>query len=178
MAHAFVRLRMLHPMIALVTGVFVLATAGFVRMTRTGRAKSLARLATILFVVQFCAGLLNVTLLAPVAMQGGRHVARAIEDRIAGRATRAFAYRDPGTMATIGRNAAVAELRGGFRARGFLAWLLWLVLHLVQLIGVRNRLHVLISWAWNYFTWDRSARLILEVDAVDRNVAKRTDAQA
>jgi NADH dehydrogenase len=74
-----------------------------------------------------------------------------------------FEYTDRGTMATIGRHAAVAEFPSGFRARGFLAWLMWLGLHLVQLIGFRNRLNVLVNWAWNYVTWDRSARLILDV---------------
>ena len=64
-------------------------------------------------------------------------------------------------MATIGRNAAVAELPFGLRVRGRLAWVLWLVLHLVMLIGFRNRLAVLVDWAWNYVTYDRSARLIL-----------------
>src|SRR2546423_990456 len=68
-------------------------------------------------------------------------------------------YHDPGTMATIGRNAAVAEL-GRLRFRGFLAWVMWLVLHLVQLIGFRNRASVLLDWAWNYVTYDRSARII------------------
>ena len=68
-------------------------------------------------------------------------------------------YHDPGTMATIGRNAAVAEL-GRMRFRGFLAWVMWLVLHLVQLIGFRNKLFVLLNWAWDYFFYERAARLI------------------
>jgi NADH dehydrogenase len=100
--------------------------------------------------------------LAPVAIQGARHAARTIEQRLAGKPSSPFVYKDRGTMATIGRNAAVAELRGGVRARGFIAWCMWLGLHLVQLIGFRNRAVVLVNWAWNYFTYDRAARLILE----------------
>jgi NADH dehydrogenase len=65
-------------------------------------------------------------------------------------------------MATIGRNRAVAQLPLGLRFHGFLAWVMWLALHLVYLIGFRNRLTVLFNWAWNYITYDRSGRLILE----------------
>jgi NADH dehydrogenase len=97
--------------------------------------------------------------LAPVAIQEARHAAAQIRRLLVGRATEAFEYHDPGTMATIGRNAAVAEL-GRFRFRGFLAWVMWLVLHLMQLIGFRNRASVLLDWAWNYVTYDRSARII------------------
>ncbi|MGQ0832015.1 MAG: NAD(P)/FAD-dependent oxidoreductase [Microthrixaceae bacterium] len=99
--------------------------------------------------------------LAPVAMQSGRHVARQIARVLEGRPTEAFRYRDKGTMATIGRRAAVAELPGRIRLRGGLAWLAWLGLHLVFLVGKRNRLSVLLNWAWNYLTWDRGPRLIL-----------------
>lgn len=102
--------------------------------------------------------------LAQVALQGAVHVARQIERRLAqpGQTTGApFVYRDPGTMATIGRHAAVAQFPIGWRFTGFVAWLMWLFLHLVFLIGFRNRLNVLINWVWNYFTYDRSARLIV-----------------
>ena len=98
---------------------------------------------------------------APLAMQGARHVARQIRHGLAGRPTTAFRYRDKGIMATIGRNAAVAELAFGPRTSGFIAWVMWLFLHLVLLIGFRNRLNVLVNWTWNYFTYDRSARLIM-----------------
>jgi NADH dehydrogenase len=64
-------------------------------------------------------------------------------------------------MATIGRRAAVAELATGTRLTGLVAWLAWLVLHLVYLLGVRNKVSVLVNWAWNYLTWDRGPRLIL-----------------
>ncbi len=100
--------------------------------------------------------------LAPVAMQSGRHVARQIRRALDARPTTPFRYRDKGTMATIGRRAAVAELPGGIRLRGGLAWLAWLGLHLVFLVGKRNRASVLLNWAWNYFTWDRGPRLILD----------------
>ncbi|HEX4818780.1 MAG TPA: NAD(P)/FAD-dependent oxidoreductase [Acidimicrobiales bacterium] len=96
-------------------------------------------------------------MLAPVAMQGGRHVARQIRS---GR-HKPFRYRDKGTMATIGRRAAVAELPLHVRLSGTPAWLAWLGLHLVTLVGFRNRLSVFLNWAWNYVTWDRGPRLII-----------------
>jgi NADH dehydrogenase len=100
--------------------------------------------------------------LAPVAIQGARHAARQILRRIDGQPTTRFVYRNKGVMATIGRNAAVAELPGGLRIGGFPAWVAWLVLHLWFLIGFRNRLNVVVNWAWNYVTYDRGARLIIE----------------
>jgi NADH dehydrogenase len=100
--------------------------------------------------------------LAPVAMQSGRHVARQIRRILAAQPTEPFRYRDRGTMATIGRRAAVAELPGRIHLRGAPAWLAWLGLHLVFLVGKRNRASVLLNWAWNYFTWDRGPRLILD----------------
>jgi NADH dehydrogenase len=102
--------------------------------------------------------------LAPVAMQSGRHVARQIVRLAEGRPTEPFHYRDKGTMATIGRRAAVAELPGGIRLRGGLAWAAWLGLHLVFLVGKRNRASVLLNWAWNYVTWDRGPRILLRPD--------------
>jgi NADH dehydrogenase len=102
--------------------------------------------------------------LAPVAMQAGRHVARQIGRLAEGKATEAFRYRDKGTMATIGRRAAVAELPGHIHLKGAPAWLAWLGLHLVFLVGKRNRASVLLNWAWNYLTWDRGPRLLLRPD--------------
>lgn len=100
---------------------------------------------------------------SPAAMQEGRHVAQIIEDEIdlgPGRSPRPpFKYWDKGTMATIGRSAAVAEV-GKFKFSGLLAWLTWLFVHLVFLIGFRNRLVVLIQWAYSYFAYKRSARII------------------
>jgi len=99
---------------------------------------------------------------APVAIQHAGHVARVLVDAARGRPTPAFRYRDKGSMATIGRASAVAELPGGLRMRGSIAWLAWLVLHLLMLAGFRNRVSVLLSWIWNYLRRDHSARLILD----------------
>lgn len=104
---------------------------------------------------------------AQVAMQGGRRAARNIAARINGRPTRPFHYKDKGIMATIGRRSAVAELPLGLRVDGTLGWLAWLVLHLVYLVGFRNRLSVLTSWAWNYLTWDRANRVIVGIGDAD-----------
>ena len=96
---------------------------------------------------------------SPVAMQQGRHVARSIRDRLAGRAARPFHYLDKGSMAVVGRSAAVAELLG-LNLRGFPAWLAWSLLHIFYLIGFRNRFVVMFEWAWAYVTYQRGARLI------------------
>jgi NADH dehydrogenase len=97
-------------------------------------------------------------MLSPPAMQEGRYVARAILS--GGEPGRPFRYRDKGTMATIGRRAAVAQV-GSVRLRGLLGWLTWLVVHLYYLIGFRNRVAVLASWAWDYLRRDRPIRLIV-----------------
>ena len=102
--------------------------------------------------------------MAPVAQQGASHVAAQIERRRQGLPPTPFRYRNRGMMATIGRNAAVAELPNGLRFRGRLAWAMWLALHLQRLVGFRNRFEVLTQWAWNYATFDRSARLMVKVD--------------
>jgi NADH dehydrogenase len=99
-------------------------------------------------------------MVAPVAMQQAAVAAGNICRLAAGKPLRPFVYKDPGTLATIGRNAAVAHL-GRWNFTGFLAWWVWLVVHLVQLIGFRNRLIVLINWAWDYIFYDRAVRLIL-----------------
>lgn len=100
--------------------------------------------------------------LAPVAMQQGGYVAQQIRGRLRGEPTNPFAYDDTGMMATIGRNAAVVETPGGFQVTGFVAWMMWTVLHIWELIGFRNRLSVMLDWIYSYFTHDRSARLIFE----------------
>jgi NADH dehydrogenase len=115
---------------------------------------------------------------APVAIQGARHAAATIEARLRGEPTAPFAYVDKGSMATIGRNAAVAELPGGIRLSGPLGWLAWLVLHLVMLIGFRNRLNVLINWAWSYVTYDRASRIITSLDSADAAPHVPPDANA
>jgi NADH dehydrogenase len=97
--------------------------------------------------------------LAPVAMQQGRYVADLIQQRLAGRDRPPFHYRDQGKLATIGRAAAVADL-GWVQLSGFLAWLIWLFVHLMYLVGFQNRALVLVQWAWSYVTRNRSARLV------------------
>ena len=122
--------------------------------------------------------------LAQVAIQSGRHAADQIQRRLRDATTERFEYWDLGQMATIGRNAAVAEFAGGIAFRGFMAWFLWVVIHIAKLVGFRNRLSALVNWAYNYFTYNRSARLILdvvpisddvpmEVEAVDEQVKER-----
>ena len=97
--------------------------------------------------------------ISPVAMQQGRHAARNVLAMIKGRKPQRFRYWDKGTMATIGRNKAVADLKF-MHLSGRLAWLAWLFVHIVFLVGFRNRLLVLIQWAWAYLTFDKGARLI------------------
>lgn len=101
---------------------------------------------------------------APVAKQMGAHVARVIRDRLAGKATPPFRYRDYGNLATIGRMAAIVDLRG-FKFSGALAWWFWLLAHVFFLIGFRNRLAVLLNWTWAYWTYQRGARIIVGNDA-------------
>jgi len=97
--------------------------------------------------------------ISPVAMQQGRHAARNILAMIQGRKPQRFRYWDKGTMATIGRNKAVADLKF-VHLSGLPAWLAWLFVHIIFLVGFRNRLLVLIQWAWAYLTFDKGARLI------------------
>ncbi len=96
---------------------------------------------------------------APVAIQQGRYVAELIGRRLQGQTLPPFRYKDRGSMATIGRAAAVADL-GWVRFSGLPAWLAWLFIHILYLIEFENRLLVLMQWAWNYFTRNRSARLV------------------
>ncbi len=98
--------------------------------------------------------------LAPNAIQAGKHVALQLNALIHHLPTQPYRYFDKGIMATIGRNAAVAETPWGFRAKGFGAWLAWLFVHLMYLVGFRNRLLVFFDWLWNYISYDRSARMI------------------
>jgi NADH dehydrogenase len=101
---------------------------------------------------------------APVALQQGKFVAAEIMRRNKGRQPREFRYRDRGQMATIGRAAAVAEI-AGLRFSGYPAWLVWLFVHLMMLVGFENRLLVFTQWCWNYITRNRAARLITQSDA-------------
>ncbi len=97
--------------------------------------------------------------LAPVALQQGEHVARNIAAARAKEPTRPFEYVDKGIMATVGRASGIAQ-SGPFKLSGMLGWLAWLFIHLIFLIGFRNRIVVLFQWAWAWFTYGRSARLI------------------
>ena len=99
--------------------------------------------------------------IAPAAMQEGRHAAANLLRSLEGKPRLPFRYHDKGMLATIGRGAAVAHI-GSIKASGYLAWLLWLFVHIFFLIGFRNRLVVMIQWAWSYITFDRGARLITE----------------
>jgi len=97
---------------------------------------------------------------AQVAMQMGKYLADAFKRKQKGKPVRTFAYRDLGSMATIGRNKAVVDLPG-FSFQGFFAWLVWLFVHLFQLLGVRNKVMVFINWLWSYATYDQSLRLMI-----------------
>ncbi|EWC93644.1 NAD(P)/FAD-dependent oxidoreductase [Porphyromonas catoniae] len=99
--------------------------------------------------------------LAQVAIQQARLLARNLRARQEGKPLSPFHYKDLGSMATIGRNRAVAEIRGA-KWGGFTAWMLWLVVHLRSILSVRNKVIVLLNWIWNYVTYDRSLRLILK----------------
>lgn len=104
---------------------------------------------------------------AQVAIQQGKHAAKTIIRQRSGLDAESFTYNDLGMMATIGRHAAILERPSGFSLTGWSAWLGWLFIHIIALIGFRNRLSVLLNWAYNYVTWDRGPRLILEVGAKD-----------
>ncbi|MDQ6792501.1 MAG: NAD(P)/FAD-dependent oxidoreductase [Candidatus Dormibacteraeota bacterium] len=103
-------------------------------------------------------------MLSPPAMQEGRYVARAILRDVQRAATppEPFRYFDKGTMATIGRNAGIALVRGGLQFTGFFGWVTWIVVHVYYLIGFRNRLLALVAWGWNYLRFDRPIRIVLE----------------
>ena len=117
--------------------------------------------------------------LAPVAIQHGQRVAANLRARLEGQATKPFRYLDKGTMAIIGRNAGVAEVSkrfGGMTFRGFLGWLAWLFLHLIYLPGHRNRLGAFVTWAYEYLSFDRHARLIAEMAPTPAEITGRTGA--
>ena len=116
---------------------------------------------------------------SPAAMQMAAHVAHLIESNIAAPATGprpSFRYWDKGSMATIGRSAAVAEIRR-WKLSGRFAWLAWLVVHLIFLIGFRNKLAVLLQWAYSYFTYKRGARIITGLDAPEIRMVPYTQSR-
>ncbi|MFA6245020.1 MAG: NAD(P)/FAD-dependent oxidoreductase, partial [Candidatus Hydrogenedentales bacterium] len=113
---------------------------------------------------------------APVAVQQGKYVARLIEKRLDGSAlSKPFRYHDLGSMATIGRAAAVAHV-GPLQFSGFLAWLTWLFVHLMHLVQFQNRVLVFMQWAWSYLTWNRAARLITNTHAEEAGLPERHSA--
>ncbi|WP_346355865.1 NAD(P)/FAD-dependent oxidoreductase [Azotosporobacter soli] len=99
-------------------------------------------------------------MIAPVANQGAVIAAQNIRNILQGQPLRPFLYKDPGILATIGRNAAVAKM-GNMEFQGFFAWILWLGIHVLRLVGFRNRLMVLLNWAWEYFFYERGVRAIM-----------------
>ena len=105
---------------------------------------------------------------AQVAIQQATHAAKTIVNRLRGMPSTPFVFHDKGSMAIVGRGAAIADL-GWIRFSGFPAWLAWLFLHIVKLVGFRNRLIVLLEWAVAYMTFQRSARLITNVNRSDRS---------
>ena len=103
-------------------------------------------------------------MLIPVANQQGKLVAKNIINKLTGRTESSFKYNDRGIMATIGRTRAVAWIFYRVQLTGFLAWIAWLFLHLIMLMGFRNRVSAFLNWMWNYFTYDRSVRIIVQSD--------------
>ena len=99
--------------------------------------------------------------MAPVAIQQGRYIARAIRKDLKNLNPKPFIYRDKGQMATIGRSRAIVNANG-LRYGGWLAWLTWLIVHIYFLVGFKNRLFVVMQWAWAYLTFRRGARIILK----------------
>jgi NADH dehydrogenase len=98
--------------------------------------------------------------LAQVAIQQGRLLAKNLQRLEKGKELKPFHYLNLGTMATVGRNRAVAEF-SNIKMAGFIAWIMWLVVHLRSILGVRNKLIVLFNWMWNYFSYSQSLRLIV-----------------
>jgi NADH:ubiquinone reductase (H+-translocating) len=99
---------------------------------------------------------------APAAIQMGKFTARQIKNILAGKPREKFEYRDKGSLATIGRSHAIADFPGNIHISGYFAWLSWLFIHLLFLVGFRNRFLVMVEWAWSYITYNHSARLITD----------------
>jgi NADH dehydrogenase len=135
-----------------------------VPLDRAGRVKVSADLSVPghpeIFVAGDLASVEGVPGIAPAAKQMGRHAAKNVLRLLAGQASVPFRYRDYGQLATIGRNAAVVVM-GKLKLSGFSAWLVWLVAHIYFLINFRNRIVVMIDWAWAYWTYQRGARIIM-----------------
>jgi NADH dehydrogenase len=104
-------------------------------------------------------------MLAPIAMQQGDNLVRnlLVQAGIKKKPLRSFHYKNKGVMATIGRNKAVVDLPGGIHIGGRLAWFIWMFVHLISIIGFRNKIVIISNWVWNYFTYDRGTRLIIRL---------------
>ena len=100
-------------------------------------------------------------MVAAVAMQQGWHLAKNFKNLLEGKNLKEFKYFDKGSMATIGKNKAVVDMPNGMRFKGFFAWLIWMFVHIMYLIGFRNKLITLNNWIWSYFTYDKGTRLII-----------------
>lgn len=100
-------------------------------------------------------------MLAPVAMQQGERLAKNLLAKLMGKEQKPFKYKDKGSMATIGRNKAVVDLPNNLHFGGFFAWFIWMFVHLISIVGFRNKIVILSNWIWNYFTYDRGTRLII-----------------
>jgi len=98
---------------------------------------------------------------APVALQQGRFIGKTIRNEVQGKPRSKFHFRDKGQMATIGRSRAIVEM-GRFKLAGFFAWVVWLVVHVFYLTGFKNRVLVVMQWAWSYLSFRRGARLIVD----------------
>ncbi|MEP1095325.1 MAG: NAD(P)/FAD-dependent oxidoreductase [Cyclobacteriaceae bacterium] len=109
-------------------------------------------------------------MLAPVAMQQGTHLAANFKKYFKEKEMQPFKYLDKGSMATIGKNKAVVDMPGGFHVKGLLAWLIWMFIHILYLIGFRNKLIALNNWVWSYLTYDKGTRLIIRT--FNRNSSK------
>ena len=107
---------------------------------------------------------------APVAIQQARLLARNLKNGVSGEKMAAFQYHDQGSMATVGRNLAVVEI-GKLKISGAIAWIIWMLVHLMSIIGVKNKLFILINWLWQYVTYDQSLRLILKPSEKNKNPA-------
>lgn len=116
-------------------------------------------------------------MLAPVAIQQGELLAKNLNRMAAGKELKPFKYFNKGSMATVGRNKAVVDMPNGFSFGGFMAWITWMFIHLLYLIGFRNRWVVLNNWIWNYFTYDRGIRLIIRpFDRVEKMKQQQAEA--
>jgi len=111
---------------------------------------------------------------APVAIQQGKHLAKNLSNIIENKPLETFKYFDKGSMATVGRNKAVVDM-GKIRFQGVFAWFTWMFVHLMTLVGFRNKIIVFVNWLWSYFSYDRGTRLIIRTFAKDRSVDYREE---